>query len=377
MSRRAVIAGIGHSAFGKIPERSAWELETEAVSKAAADAGFFPYEIDGLLTDPGPVQGVLDGITPHFLRLGAALGLDPTYAGSEILGGAGSVASVERAALAVEAGLCDVCVCVYGDSALSSAGAYGYGRGDESAFGFFGAVGLHALAAQRHMHQYGTRREQLGEIVVAARAHAARTPHAQKRREITIEQYIDEAPLVEPLCRLDCCLVSDGAAAVIVTTEERAADLPVPGIRILGHAQAHSLSTYASPTHFDSLPASRSGPAAFGQAGVTADEIDVALLYDCFSIVVLLQLEDYGFCKKGEGGAFVSDGRIGPGGSLPVNTSGGLLAEAYGGGMLHVVEAVRQLRGEAGVRQVDNARLALVSGHGLGMNTHATLVLGS
>jgi acetyl-CoA acetyltransferase len=377
MSRRAVIAGVGHSEFGKIPERSAWELEAEAVSKAAADAGFSPHEIDGLLTDPGPVQGVLEGITPHFLRLGAALGLDPAYAGSEILGGAGSVASVERAALAVEAGLCDVCVCVYGDSALSSAGAYGYGRGDESAFGFFGAIGLHGLAAQRHMHQYGTRREQLGEIAMAARAHAARTPHAQKRSEITIEQYMDEAPIVEPLCRLDCCLVSDGAAAVIVTTEERAADLRVPGIRILGHAQAHSLSTYASPGHFDSLPASRSGPAAFGRAGVTPDDIDVALLYDCFSIVVLLQLEDYGFCKKGEGGAFVEDGRIGPGGSLPVNTSGGLLAEAYGGGMLHVVEAVRQLRGEAGVRQLDDARLALVSGHGLGMNTHATLVLGN
>jgi len=227
------------------------------------------------------------------------------------------------------------------------------------------------------MHQYGTRREQLGEIAVAARAHAARTPHAQKRREITIEQYMDEVPIVEPLCRLDCCLVSDGAAAVIVTTEERAADLRVPGIRILGHAQAHSLSTYASPGHFDSLPASRSGPAAFGRAGVTPNDIDVALLYDCFSIVVLMQLEDYGFCKKGEGGAFVEDGRIGPGGSLPVNTSGGLLAEAYGGGMLHVIEAVRQLRGDAGVRQVEDARLALVSGHGLGMNTHATLVLGS
>jgi acetyl-CoA acetyltransferase len=377
MSRRAVIAGIGHSDFGKIPDRSAWELEAEAVSKAAADAGFSPHEIDGLLTDPGPVQGVLDGITPHFLRLGAALGLDPTYAGSEILGGAGSVASVERAALAIEAGLCDVCVCVYGDSALSSAGAYGYGRGDESAFGFFGAIGLHALAAQRHMHQYGTRREQLGEIAVAARAHAARTPHAQKRRQITIEQYMNEAPIVEPLCRLDCCLVSDGAAAVIVTTEERAADLRAPGIRILGHAQAHSLSTYASPGHFERLPASRSGPAALGQAGVTTDDLDVALLYDCFTIVVLLQLEDYGFCKKGEGGAFVEDGRIGPGGSLPVNTSGGLLAEAYGGGMLHVVEAVRQLRGDAGERQVEDARLALVSGHGLGMNTHATLVLGS
>jgi acetyl-CoA acetyltransferase len=377
MSRRAVIAGIGHSDFGKIPERSAWQLETEAVSIAAADAGFSPREIDGLLTDPGPVQGVLDGITPHFLRLGAALGLDPTYTGSEILGGAGSVAIVERAAMAVEAGQCDVCVCVYGDSALSSAGAYGYGRGDESAFGFFGAVGLHALAAQRHMHQYGTRREQLAEIAVAARAHAARTPHAQKRREITVDQYMNEAPVVEPLCRLDCCLVSDGAAAVIVTTEERAADLRVPGVRILGHAQAHSLSTYSSPGHFDSLPASRSGPAAFGRAGVTVDDIDIALLYDCFSIVVLLQLEDYGFCKKGEGGAFVEGGRIGPGGSLPVNTSGGLLAEAYGGGMLHVVEAVRQLRGDVGVRQVEGARLALVSGHGLGMNTHATLVLGT
>jgi acetyl-CoA acetyltransferase len=377
MSRRAVIAGIGHSEFGKIPERSAWQLETEAVSIAAADAGFSPREIDGLLTDPGPVQGVLDGITPHFLRLGAALGLDPTYTGSEILGGAGSVAIVERAAMAVEAGQCDVCVCVYGDSALSSAGAYGYGRGDESAFGFFGAVGLHALAAQRHMHQYGTRREQLAEIAVAARAHAARTPHAQKRREITVDQYMNEAPVVEPLCRLDCCLVSDGAAAVIVTTEERAADLRVPGVRILGHAQAHSLSTYSSPGHFDSLPASRSGPAAFGRAGVTVDDIDIALLYDCFSIVVLLQLEDYGFCKKGEGGAFVEGGRIGPGGSLPVNTSGGLLAEAYGGGMLHVVEAVRQLRGDVGVRQVEGARLALVSGHGLGMNTHATLVLGT
>lgn len=376
MSRRAVIVGVGHSAFGKIPDKSAWALEAEAVALATADAGLTPGEVDGLLTDPGPVQGVLDGITPHFLRLGAQLGMNPTYTGSEILGGAGSVASIERAALAVEAGLCEACICVYGDSALSSAGAYAYGRGDESAFGFFGAVGLHALAAQRHMHEYGTRREQLGEIAVAARSHAARTPHAQKRRELTIEQYMEEAPLVEPLCRFDCCLVSDGAAAVVVTTEERAADMRGKSVSILGHAQAHSLSTYSSPGHFESLPAARSGPHAFQQAGVTAADIDVALLYDCFTIVVLLQLEDYGFCKKGEGGAFVEDGNIAPGGTLPVNTSGGLLAEAYGGGMLHVIEAVRQLRGEAQERQVEHAQVALVSGHGLGMNTHATLVLG-
>jgi acetyl-CoA acetyltransferase len=375
--RRAVIAGIGHTDFGKLAGRTAWHLEAEAAAAALADAGLRPTDVDGLLTDPGPAQGILDGITPHFLRLGAQLGLDPNYTGSELLGGAGSVAVVQRAALAVEAGQCDVCLCVYGDSPLSNAGSCEYGRGDEAAFGFFGTVGLHALAARRHMHRFGTRFEQLGEVAVAARAHAARTPHAQVRRPISLDDYLASDPLVEPLRKLDCCLVSDGAAAVLVTTEERARDLRSPGIPIIGHAQAHSLSTYTSPDHFDTLPAARCGPKAFAVAGLTADDIDVALLYDCFTIVVLLQLEDYGFCKKGESGAFVEGGRIGPGGSLPVNPSGGLLAEGYGGGMLHVIEAVRQLRGAAGERQLPNARTALVSGHGLGMNTHATLVLGS
>lgn len=376
MTRRAVIAGVGHTDFGKLEGRTAWHLEAEAAAAAVTDAGLRPSDVDGLITDPGPSQGILDGISPHFLRLGAQLGLDPRYTGSEILGGAGSVAIVERAVLAVEAGLCDVCLCVYGDSPLSSPGSFEYGRGDEAAFGFFGAVGLHALAAQRHMHRYGTRAEHLGEVVVAARAHAARTPHAERRQPISMSDYLASDALVEPLRKLDCCLVSDGAAAVVVTTEQRAADLRLPAIRILGHAQAHSLSTYASPDHFDALPAARCGPAALGQAGLTPADVDVALLYDCFTIVVLLQLEDYGFCKKGESGAFVEGGRIGPGGSLPVNPSGGLLAEGYGGGMLHVIEAVRQLRREAGGRQIAGAEVALVSGHGLGMNTHATLVLG-
>ncbi|MAG30419.1 MAG: hypothetical protein CL908_05920 [Deltaproteobacteria bacterium] len=377
MTRRAVIAGLGHTAFGKLGGRTAWHLEAEAASKALADAGLRPADVDGLLTDPGPAQGILDGITPHFLRLGSQLGLDPDYTGSEILGGAGSIALVERASLAVEAGLCDVCLCVYGDSPLSSPGSFEYGRGDEAAFGFFGAVGLHALAARRHMHQFGTRPEHLGEVLVAARAHAARTPHAQKRRAVSMDDYLASELVVEPLRKLDCCLVSDGAAAVIVTTEDRARDLRCPPIRILGHAQAHSLSTYASPDHFDTLPADRSGPKALGRAGLVPADLDVALLYDCFTIVVLLQLEVYGFCKPGESGPFVEGGRIGPGGGLPVNPSGGLLAEGYGGGMLHVIEAARQLRGEAGARQVAGAETALVSGHGLGMNSHTTLVLGS
>ena len=376
MKRRAVIAGVGQTAFGKFPDRSPFDLEAEAAALAAEDAGLPRAEIDGLLTDPGFGQGVMEGITPHFLRLGALLGIDPAYTGTEILGGAGSVAIIGRAALAVEAGLCSACLCVYGDNALSTAGAYAYGRGDDAAFGLFGAVGLHALAAQRHMHLYGTRPEHLGEIAVAARACGAQTPHAQKRRPIAMDEYLASDFVVEPLRRLDCCLVSDGAAAVLVTTEELAANLRRPAVRILSQAQAHSLRTFDSPDYFDKLPAARCGPEAFGRAGVTPDDIDVALLYDCFTIVVLLQLEDYGFCKKGEGGPFVEGGRIAPGGKLPVNPSGGLLAEGYGGGMLHVIEAVRQLRGETGDRQVSGAGTALVSGHGLGMNTHATLILG-
>lgn len=370
-----MIAGVGHTAFGRLPERTAFDLEAEAARRAVQDAGLEPADVDGLITDPGPAQGILKGITPHYLALGQYLGLNPSYVGSDILGGASSAAIVQRAVLAVEAGLCSVCLCVYGDSALSSPGSFGYGRGDDAAFGLFGAVGIHALAARRHMHRFGTRPEQLAEVAMAARAHAARTPHAQTRKPLTLEQYLASDWIVEPLRRPDCCLVSDGAAAVLVVAEDRAAGLREKPIRVLGHGQASSLSTWSEPEHFDSLPAARCGPEAFARAGVTVHDVDLAMLYDCFTIVVLMQLEDYGFCQKGEAGAFVADGRIGPGGSLPVNTSGGLLAEGYGGGMMHVIEAVRQLRGSAGERQLENPEIALISGHGLAMNTHSTLIV--
>ncbi len=373
---KIAIAGIGHTAFGRLAGRSALELEAEAARLAVADAGFAPGDIDGLLTDPGAAQGVLQGIEPHYLRLGRALGLDPDFAGTEILGGASSAGSIQRAALAIEAGLCTVCLCVYGDTALSASGAYAYGRGDEAAYGFFGAAGLHALAAQRHMARHGTRPEALAEVAVAAHAHAARTPHAQSRGKLDMDGYFASRMLVEPLRRADCCLISDGAAAVVVCSVERARDARPRPVRLLGMGQAHSLGTITNPTHFDTLPAARCGPRALARAGLSAADVDVALLYDCFTIVVLMQLEAYGFCAPGEAGEFVAGGRIGPGGTLAVNPSGGLLAEGYGGGMLHVVEAVRQLRGEAGLRQVPDAQVALVSGHGLGMNTHATLILG-
>ncbi|MFO1265326.1 MAG: thiolase family protein [Rubrivivax sp.] len=373
---RVVIAGIGHTSFGRLAGRSALDLEAQAARLAVQDAGLSPRDIDGLITDPGAAQGALQGIEPHYLRLGRSLGLDPDFAGTEILGGASSVGSIQRAAMAIEAGLCSVCLCVYGDTAQSSAGSYAYGRGDEAAFGFFGAAGLHALAAHRHMALHGTQAQALAEVAIAARAHAVRTPHAQLRKPLDMAGYFASRMLVEPLRRADCCLVSDGAAAVVVCAGERAKDLRQRPTHILGMGQAHSLGTFSNPAHFDTLPAARCGPRALARAGLAAADIDVAMLYDCFTIVVLMQLEAYGFCAPGEAGDFVAGGRIGPGGALAVNPSGGLLAEGYGGGMLHVIEAVRQLRGAAGERQVAGAQTALVTGHGLGMNSHATLILG-
>ena len=373
---QVAIVGVGHTAFGRHPDCSALALEAQAARLAVADAGFAPGDIDGLITDPGAAQGVLLGIEPHYLRLGRALGLNPDFTGTEILGGASSAASIQRAALAIEAGLCSACLCVYGDTALSSAGSYADGRGDEAAYGFFGAAGLHALAAQRHMAVHGTRPEALAEVAIAAHAHAARTPHAQSKKSLDMAGYFASRMLVEPLRRADCCLISDGAAAVVVCSAERARDARARPVWLLGMGQAHSLGTFSNPEHFDTLPAARCGPRALARAGVSAADVDVALLYDCFTIVVLMQLEAYGFCAPGEAGDFVAGGRIAPGGALAVNPSGGLLAEGYGGGMLHVIEAARQLRGEAGERQVADAEVALVSGHGLGMNSHATLILG-
>ena len=374
-SATACIVGVGHTALAARLGRSAWALEAEAVRAAVADAGLGPRDVDGLLTEPGYSQGVIEGVTPHFLRLGAMLGLDPRYTGSEVLGGASAVAMVQRAATAVAAGLCEVCVCVFGDAPSLAPGVWNYSRGDGAAFGFFGAPGLHALAARRHMALYGTRPEQLGEVAVTFRRHASLTPHAQERAPFTLDEYLASRYIVEPLRLLDCCLVSDGAGAVVVSSTARTRDLRPPAVRIAGFGQAHCLTGLANAEHLTTLPASRAGAAAFAMAGLTPHDVDLAELYDCFTIVVLMQLEDYGFCPKGEGGRFVEGGTLGLGGALPTNTAGGLLSEGFGGGMFHIIEAVRQLRGECGERQVADAKVALVSGHGLGMNTHGTLIL--
>lgn len=361
--------------MGRLDGENAWTLQVEACAAAAVDAGLQPADIDGLLAEPGYTQPVIDGITPHYLRLGAMLGMSPKYCGAEVLGGASSVAMIQRAATAIDAGLCKHCLCVYGDAPLSAPGTFEYGRGDDATHGLFGAVGIHAMAARSHMERFGTSEEQLGAVAVSARLHAARTPHAQFRDPLDIDAYLESPYVAEPLRTRDCCPVSDCGAAVVVSPRGSVPDREDRGVRITGMGQAHCLAPMVDERYLRQLPAVESGARAFAMAGIGPKDVDFCELYDCFTIVVLMQLEDYGFCSAGEAGSFVTAGEIGPDGSLPVNTAGGLLAEGYGGGMLHVVEAVRQLRGEAGERQVEGARRGLVSGHGLGLNTHASLVL--
>lgn len=372
--RTSVITGAGATPVGKLEGSTPWSLQIEAARLAIADAGLEPAQVDGLLAEPGYTQAVVDGITPHYLRLGAMLGLSPDFCGAEVLGGASSVAMVQRAANAIAAGLCTHCVCVYGDTPVSQPGTFEYGRGDDAVHGLFGAVGLHAMAARLYMERCGVGEEALGAVAMSAREHASRTPHAQFREPLDLSAYLESPYVVEPLRKYDCCPVSDSGSAIVVSAADRMSRAATP-VWIAGMGQAHCLAPMFDRRYLEELPAARSAARALTSASVSPADIDFCELYDCFTIVVLLQLEDYGFCDRGQAGAFVVAGETRPGGSLPVNTAGGLLAEGYGGGMLHVVEAVRQLRGEGGDRQIEGAGVGLVSGHGLGLNTHATLIL--
>jgi acetyl-CoA acetyltransferase len=244
-------------------------------------------------------------------------------------------------------------------------------------FGYFGAVATHALSARRHMHQYGTTREQLGSVAVAFRQHAARNRAAQMREMLTLDQYLEARLIVEPFGLYDCSLVTDGAGAVVVTSAERARDLRRPPAYILAAATANNLRGWTHADHMIQTAAQRSAHSAYDGAGLGPRDVDTAQFYDCFTHTVLLQLEDYGFCSKGEGGAFAEAGNLALDGALPTNTSGGQLSEGHVEGMLQIIEAVRQLRREYPVqRQVNGAEVALVSGHGGNTVCHSTLILG-
>src|SRR5690606_22135309 len=241
-------------------------------------------------------------------------------------------------------------------------------------------IGNYAMIAARHMHQYGTTRAQMAEVAVSARRWAMLNPKAWSRSPLTVEDVLSSEMVADPLGKLDCCLVTDGGGAVVITTQARARDAAKKAVRILGSAESFSAWHISQAPDLTVTPGVESARAAFGQAGVTHSDVDLVELYDNFTIAAIMELEDLGFCAKGEGGAFVSEGRIAPGGSLPVQTMGGGLSYNHPGmlGLLLIIEAVRQLRGEAGQRQVADARVGVV--HGIGgvcFGSAGTLVLGA
>lgn len=374
----AVIAGVYEFPERKTA-RSAWEIQALSAREALAEAGLGPRDVDGVFTVTGT-----PGVGP--LGLLDYLGLNPRYVDSTTIGGASPVAHVHHAAAAIAAGRCSVALVTYGSTALSAGVAVGtrervtgeYLDQFETIYGV-STVGLYAMVAQRHMHEYGTTPAQLAAIAVACRRHASLNPHARYREPITVEDVLRSPMISSPLHRLDCCVITDGGGAVVLVAPERARDLPRPPVRLLGAAEAVA-HTAAGRRDYLVTAAAETGPRALAEAGVTHADIDAAMIYDSFTITVLLTLEDLGFCPKGEGGRFVEGGRLELGGALPINTDGGGLSSNHPGmrGIFLVIEAVRQLRAEAGPRQVADCRLVLVHGTGGTLGTRhsgATLIL--
>jgi len=378
-NKQCAIVGIGETPVGKLHGVSTQALHLQASARAIADAGFEHTQIDGLLTN----QPIHDPMRSYSVVLAQALGLHVTYMTDLALGGATPVAMAQQAAMAINAGLCESVLCVHARNQATKkelpnrGGDIRDGNEDyDEPYGFLGAVANHALMASRHMAQYGTTTEHLGAIAVAAREHARLTPGATMQKPMTIEDHQNSRFIVEPLRLLDCSLVSDGGAAFVVTSAERAKDLRQTPVYIKGMGQHHPHANTAQARELSELGGRISSEQAYRMAGVKPGDIDFAEIYDCFTITTLITLEDYGFAPKGEGGPWVAEGHIRPGGSLPVNTHGGLLSHAHMEGMTHVTEAVRQLRWDAGEgRQVDGARLGIVSGHGGAGSMHTTMIL--
>ena len=381
---QTAIAGLGVTPMGKIYGYDARHFAAEAVRLAVDDAGVARDEIDGLLLNSGIAKRGAIGLGfQNYLGLPNLRLLNHMDAW-----GATAGSMVHYAALAIHHGMARVVVCVFADAPLrkggSAGGAYGAvrsaPRGMASvlpAYGYVGANSGYALAARRYMDRYGVGHDQLGAVAVAQRQWAALNPQATMREPFTLEDYHSSRWIVEPFHLLDCCLVSNGAVAVVVTSAERARDLPGPPAYILGMGQGHPGNLRrAGADPLTSSGATLAKRTAFAMAEITTDDVDVCELYDCYTYTVLRTLEDYGFCGQGEAGDFVADGRTRPGGSFPLNTGGGQLSAFYMWGMTPIAEGVQQARGTAGDRQVGKHDVVLVSGNGGTLETHAALLLG-
>jgi acetyl-CoA acetyltransferase len=372
------IAGVAESPLGDVQDHSEMSMLAIAARDALAEAGMNSADVDGIFVNYMGEEGSV--------QVGEYLGIQARYSDSSDLGGASFDTFVHHAMLAVAAGRCSVALIAFASRQRSRRGrnANWQGSDPESIWSQFDAphglptpIGQYALATARHMYQYGTTSAQLGEIAVAARRWAQLNPKAWARDELTVEDVLDSRLVSDPLHRLDCCLITDGGGAVVVTNRDRARDAAKRPVRVIGAGEGQMTWHIAQMPDMTITPATISGPQAFGMAGVTPDDVDVFEPYDAFTTTVLLQLEDLGFCAKGEGGAFVEDGRLEPGGALPSMTSGGGLSYNHPGalGVLLLVEAVRQLRGEAGERQVHDAKIAVAHGNGGLLSTAGTVVL--
>ncbi len=378
MRGRIAVAGIGLTHFGNLPDRSAIENTAEAVHKALADAGIDKNAVDGLFTANFPD-------TFPVLHLAEYLGIQPRVMDDTNIGGAVYVNQLQHAAAAIHAGLCKVALVAMGSNTRSKLKQQGIMDGPREVFPYEdeyrprAPITAYALAASRHMYQYGTTREHLAEVAVAARRWAQLNPRAMRREPLTVDEVLASPMVCDPLSALDCCLVADAGAAIVLVSREQALDMPQPPVYLLGIGVATSHAGISQMPDLTKTAAVESGKRAYAMAGVTAGEIDVVQLYDAFTINTLLFLEDLGFCAKGEGGNFVAGGNIAPGGSLPVNTNGGGLSCVHPGmyGLMLIIEAVEQLRGAAGDRQVKNAELALCNGNGGHLSSQATAILGT
>jgi acetyl-CoA acetyltransferase len=377
--RPAYIAGVAETPLGEVWDHSELSMAAVAAHEALTEAGLTFADVDALFTNYMGEEGTV--------QLGEYLGIMPRYADSTDLGGAAFEAFVHHAVAAIHAGRCEVALIAYASRQRTKRSRRMTRESDNStlsaqfelSYGLPGPLGHYAMIASRHMYQYGTTSEQLAEIAVAARAWAARNPKAWSRDPITVEDVMNSRLICDPLHRLDVCLVTDGGGAAVVTTAERARDAAKRAVRVLGVGESQTHWSIAQMPDLTVTAGAVSGREAFGMAGIKPSDVDVLEPYDSFTITVLLALEDLGFCAKGEGGAFVEGGRLAPGGALPALTSGGGLSYNHPGafGLLLLVEAVRQLRGEAGERQVPGAGIAVAHGVGGLMSTASTVVLGN
>ncbi|MGH9099846.1 MAG: thiolase family protein [Acidimicrobiales bacterium] len=375
------VVGIHETTVGKLPGRSAIELQAEAGVAAVADAGLARQDVDAIFSFSGYSQSML----MQGARVAEYIGLRPSVTMQIDVGGPGTHHSALMAAsAAIEAGLCTTALCTFGENGISirrggrgrAPGTLTGGEDFEKPYGLIAVISQYALLAERYMHLYGVTSEDLGAVAVSQRYHASLNPNAQKRTPITLAEHQASPYVSTPLRMLDCSLISDGAGAFVVTSKDRACDLPRQAVEVLGWGTATTHHIVSAAPDIPDLGAVPAAQDAYRRAGLTVEDVDVVYVHDACTVSTLIGIEALGLCAIGQGGSYASEGRLELGNPRPVNLHGGMLSHGHAGGIFHFLDALRQLRGEAGPRQVAAAEVAAVSGNGNVFSTYSTMLLG-